>query len=541
MASCTENSYTIRFTDKNKSPIRISKRELNTDSTGIALVGKDRLEYGEVFNENFLHILENFACNANPLNNNEPDLSTTNGASLSNPVEGQLWANKTNNTLYVCTFSDATTFSWVPLLKGSDVAGNSGVILHDEFLPKPVSAISGKIFEYNECVWNVSPFNILGEVDYLKCYAGSDAKVVMQYRVAGDPVLKDGYANYQIIGITGNINIGDVTIPTIPDPTTYPTYVLSGPTLVNEGTTATITLTTSNVADGPVPFVISGVQSGDITMPGGFVFPNGIFTLSSGTASLDFGIVSDMAVEGNEILTLTLLNNKASKSIIIADSGTPITQCTVAVSSATTAIGSSVTITGTTAIFPTGAYSLVAVSATTSTVLGTYSAGQPFSVSHIPQRDTMYVVKTPIGIDCASASVTVTVPSICREHMYVKYNSSVAIGNFYSDESPSVSVIKSTFEHSNFIEMYTRADNGEGAYKPWLLYPHRVLTIENNATGVIVYTENRPATYGTAYPFGNQWQYRATIDPTRLALNTLTTYRIYYNGCRDQSLFLHVQ
>jgi len=41
-------------------------------STSLKLVGKNNAGYGEILNENFLHLLENFcsaiACVANPLN-----------------------------------------------------------------------------------------------------------------------------------------------------------------------------------------------------------------------------------------------------------------------------------------------------------------------------------------------------------------------------------------------------------------------------------------------------------------------------------------
>lgn len=54
-------------------------------STSIGLVGRNYTGYGEIQNENFLFLLENFA-NANP---------------PSRPVEGQIWFNTTNSLLYV--------------------------------------------------------------------------------------------------------------------------------------------------------------------------------------------------------------------------------------------------------------------------------------------------------------------------------------------------------------------------------------------------------------------------------------------------------
>jgi hypothetical protein len=54
-------------------------------STSIGLVGRNYVGYGEIQNENFLYLLENFA------NTNPP----------ARPVEGQLWYNTTNDLLHV--------------------------------------------------------------------------------------------------------------------------------------------------------------------------------------------------------------------------------------------------------------------------------------------------------------------------------------------------------------------------------------------------------------------------------------------------------
>ena len=56
-------------------------------STSISLVGKNYVGYGEIQNENFLYLLENFA------NDNPPG----------RPLSGQLWYNTSNNKLYSYT------------------------------------------------------------------------------------------------------------------------------------------------------------------------------------------------------------------------------------------------------------------------------------------------------------------------------------------------------------------------------------------------------------------------------------------------------
>jgi microcystin-dependent protein len=71
--------YQINFTDSiNKGFITVEDNTINTE-TSLGLPGRDVQSYGETVNENFLHLLENFANNDSP----------------SNPIEGQLWYDTT--------------------------------------------------------------------------------------------------------------------------------------------------------------------------------------------------------------------------------------------------------------------------------------------------------------------------------------------------------------------------------------------------------------------------------------------------------------
>jgi microcystin-dependent protein len=72
-------AYEINFTDSvNKGTITVEDRSVNTE-TSLQLTGRNLTDYGTKINENFLHLLENFANNTSP----------------SNPVEGQLWYDNT--------------------------------------------------------------------------------------------------------------------------------------------------------------------------------------------------------------------------------------------------------------------------------------------------------------------------------------------------------------------------------------------------------------------------------------------------------------
>ena len=72
--------YNVRFTDSlNKGSIIVEANSVNTDDTSLQLPGQNLPNYGQIVNENFLHLLENFANIIAP----------------ENPVEGQLWYDTT--------------------------------------------------------------------------------------------------------------------------------------------------------------------------------------------------------------------------------------------------------------------------------------------------------------------------------------------------------------------------------------------------------------------------------------------------------------
>ena len=77
-------SYTILYSDpaKNNNPIIVNDGSLNQSDTSLTLVGKNYPGYGQVFETDLVHILENFAATSPP----------------TNPIEGQLWFDTSNPT-----------------------------------------------------------------------------------------------------------------------------------------------------------------------------------------------------------------------------------------------------------------------------------------------------------------------------------------------------------------------------------------------------------------------------------------------------------
>src|ERR1700757_4073785 len=152
--NCSEGVYTVSYTDTDTQSIIVNKLTLNQSVLDIALLGQARAEYGQIFDENVLHLLENFASYEDQDNPGNPDPTNTYGGLLSHPTKGQKWYNKTQNRLFTYDGS-----KWNTMGNIDDVGGNSGVIAHGSYIPLPISPITGYQFSYEECSWIVSMFN----------------------------------------------------------------------------------------------------------------------------------------------------------------------------------------------------------------------------------------------------------------------------------------------------------------------------------------------------------------------------------------------
>lgn len=264
MANCADNSYVIYYTNLDQGSIQIQKSALIVDELDIALIGKTRLEYGEIFNENTLHLLENFACPESA--EGVPDYSVAYGNLLENPTIGQIWYNKTQEKPFVYSVND----TWIPLGTMNDVAGNSGVIFNDEFLPLPLAS-DGYVFDYDECAWVVSPFHLPDEIDFMHCFTFAEDggyKVKMEYRITGQLTLNPGYVNYQIIGIRNNENLGEIECQSIIAPTSTPvvsptsTPMITPTPSITPSFTPTVTVTpTTTLTPTPTGTPTPGVSA----------------------------------------------------------------------------------------------------------------------------------------------------------------------------------------------------------------------------------------------------------------------------------------
>jgi hypothetical protein len=204
-------TYNIKFTDINKTPIVVDQGDLDVTSVDVALFGRIKLEYGELLNENLLHLLENFACPEDPANPGNPDLSVALEDTLSHPTSGKLWYNSTQEVPFVWDEDDA---AWTAIGSSADFAATSGKILHGQQLPLPISP-SGYQFSYRECLMIVSPSGVqqsdLGNngFSYMVCSVDNNGLVNHQYAVTGPNTLIPAVANYMIIGMRNSNTVAD--------------------------------------------------------------------------------------------------------------------------------------------------------------------------------------------------------------------------------------------------------------------------------------------------------------------------------------------
>ena len=100
-----------------------------------------------------------------------------------------------------------------------------------------------------------------------------------------------------------------------------PTYTLTSPaSSVNEGSTATFTLNTTNVASGTSgPYSISGITAADLV---GGTTSGSVIVDSAGQATINISLKADQLTEGNETLTLTAQGYSVS-TVVVDTSKTP--------------------------------------------------------------------------------------------------------------------------------------------------------------------------------------------------------------------------
>ena len=168
--------------------------------------------------------------------------------------------------------------------------------------------------------------------------------LITSYEEVWKPGVPTIITEQQIIWPTTVVKTPVVVAPVVVAPVA--TYALSsGSTSVNEGATATFTLTTTNVASGTaVPYTLSGINASDIT---GSALTGSVAVNSSGTATITVNIVADSLTEGAETLTVTAGGTSAVTKLNDT-STTPVPTYALSSSNAVDNEGATVTFTLTT-------------------------------------------------------------------------------------------------------------------------------------------------------------------------------------------------
>lgn len=217
----------------------------------------------------------------------------------------------------------------------------------------------------------------------------------------------------KLIYVGDGVTPGGILVAGGTTPPTSPTYALSrSSATVDEGGTVTITLTTTNVANGTaVPYTITGagITAGDL----GLGSLTGSFTVNANTASLVLNIAADAVTEGPETFTLTLdsITPTTSVSVTINDTSVPtVPTYNLSSSSSTVTEGSFFTITLTTANVANG----TAVPYTITGVSSDDIDGDPLTGNFIIESNTDSIVfsVTDDGLDEGVETFTLTLNGI---------------------------------------------------------------------------------------------------------------------------------
>ena len=125
-----DNTYTIKFADTSKTPLSVAPKTFN-DTLAIRLYGFGTPQYGKVYQENIVHLLENFCSSSEPTK-----------------TEGMTWYNSNKSKLFICVKNAMGNLVWVDLMPSSlmgSTGQGTGTTPTTTYLPLAGGTLSGSL------------------------------------------------------------------------------------------------------------------------------------------------------------------------------------------------------------------------------------------------------------------------------------------------------------------------------------------------------------------------------------------------------------
>jgi microcystin-dependent protein len=168
-------TYNVKFTDSvNKGSITIDENTLNTE-TSLGLPGRNLTNYGELIAENLLHLLENFANTSSP----------------TNPVEGQLWYDSTDNANQLKIYNGTQWVSAGGLKKAATQPAATASTLGDLW----INTATQQLFLYSGSGWI-----LIGPSDAEGTGSGTQTQIIKDTNNL-DRILIVNYINNKVVSV----------------------------------------------------------------------------------------------------------------------------------------------------------------------------------------------------------------------------------------------------------------------------------------------------------------------------------------------------
>lgn len=207
-------------------------------TTDLTFYGNGAPNWGERFNENFYHLLENFAVSEQggsdgvpnlaqpPAPKNEIDIGGEIGLGVNNPVEGQLWYNKSRGLMYVFTGiqwdGGVGTPTWKPT---SNVLVVTDAVERNSYFGGAVGVARSGDFVYNQDTESLEIFDNGTWISTSNFVKKSGDTMTGHLFLNADPTLPlhaatKQYVDAAVSGGTGGLNLNSLTDVTIAGPST---------------------------------------------------------------------------------------------------------------------------------------------------------------------------------------------------------------------------------------------------------------------------------------------------------------------------------